>query len=137
MAAATMRAGIATVDGIGIHEVAKPAPGDHEILVKVATIGVDRADLGESKAKNDAPLTIPGLEWAGQVTEVGRAVTGVRIGDTVMCKGNGGYAEYAVTDAGHAIVFDPKEIDIKQAAALPLALLTCHDALVTQGRMTK
>ena len=137
MATLTMRAGIATADGIAIHDVPKPTPGEHEILVKVAAIGVDRADLGESKAKADAPVTIPGLEWSGQVEQIGRAVSGMRVGDTVMCKGTGGYAEYAVTDAGHAIVFDPKEIDIKQAAALPLALLTCHDALATQGKMTK
>src|SRR5437868_3414120 len=71
--ATTMRAGIASAEGIAIHDVPKPTPGEHEILVKVAAIGVDRADLGESKTKPDAPLTIPGLEWSGQVEQVGRA----------------------------------------------------------------
>ena len=136
MATPMMRAGIATAAGIGLHDVPRPVPGESEILVKVVAIGVDRADLGSSKAQEGAGLTIPGLEWSGQVTQVGAKVTTLKPGDWVMCNAQGGgYAEYAVTDAGRAIQFDPKEIDVQQAAVMPLALMTCHDALSTQGQL--
>lgn len=131
-----MRAGIATEGGIALHDMPRPTPTETEILVKVAAIGVDRADLGSSNAQPGAAPTIPGLEWAGEVVQVGRRVTTLKPGDWVMCSGQGGgYAEYAVTDAGRAWTFDPKEIEVDQAAALPLALLTCHDALKTQGEL--
>ena len=85
-----------------------------------------------------AAPAIPGLEWSGQVAAVGARVTGHKPGDWVMCNAQGGaYAEYAVADMGRAWGFDPKEIDAQQAAVLPLALLTCHDALVTQGGLRR
>lgn len=138
MATPVMRAGIATADGIAIHEMPRPTPGPEEILVKVAAIGVDRADLGAAKAAAGAAPSIPGLEWSGQVAQVGAKVTTHKPGDWVMCNAQGGgYAEYAVTDMGRAWSFDPKEIDPQQAAVLPLALLTCHDALVTNGGLRR
>ena len=136
MATPMMRAGIATDSGIALHDMPRPTPGPEDILVKVAAIGVDRADLGSSKAQAGAAPTIPGLDWAGEVVQVGARVTTLKAGDWVMCNGQGGgYAEYAVTDAGRAWTFDPKTLDVQQAAVLPLALLTCHDALKTQGQL--
>ncbi len=138
MAMTTMRAGIATAEGIALHEMPRPTPGPEEILVKVAAIGVDRADIAAAKSAPGAAPAIPGLEWSGQVAAVGARVTTHKPGDWVMCNAQGGaYAEYAVADMGRAWTFDPKEIDPQQAAVLPLALLTCHDALVTHGGLKK
>lgn len=138
MATPMMRAGIATAGGIAIHEMPRPSPGPEEILVKVAAIGVDRADIAASQVQPGAAPTIPGLEWSGQVAAVGARVTTHKPGDWVMCNAQGGsYAEYAVVDMGRAWGFDPKEIDVQQAAVLPLALLTCHNALVTQGDLRR
>jgi NADPH2:quinone reductase len=80
------------------------------------------------------PGTVPGLEWAGEVAEVGSEVEGVAVGDRVMCSGAGGYAEYAVTDHGRALPI-PDGLSFETAATLPLALKTMHDAIVTQGRL--
>ena len=53
-----------------------------------------------------------------------------------MCFGrNGGYAEYAVTEAGWVMPYNKSEIKLEQAAVLPLALLTAHDALRTRGSL--
>src|SRR5262249_25096810 len=81
--------------------------------------------------------TIVGLEWAGQIVGVGKDVKTLKPGQFVACRGLGAYAEYAVTDEQQALPFDPKVLDIKQAAALPLALMTAHDALKTRGQLEK
>ena len=52
-----------------------------------------------------------------------------------MCSGSGGYAEYAVCDAGRAMPIPDAKMSFERAAILPLALLTMHDAIVTNGRL--
>ncbi len=134
---ATMRAGIATAQGIAIHnDVQRPTPGAGQVQVRVIAAGLNRADLGSALATANSPFTIVGQEWAGEVTEVGQGVTNVKKGDAVMCFGrSGGYAEYAVTEAGWVMPYNPKEINIQQAAVLPLALLTANDALTARSSM--
>lgn len=134
MATATMRAGIATAEGIAIHkDIPRPVPVAGQVLVRVAAAGLNRADLGSAKANAQSPITIVGQEWAGEVVAVGAGVTNVKPGEAVMCFGrNGGYAEYAVTEAGWAMPYNKNEINLQQAAVLPLALITAHDALRTR-----
>ena len=133
----TMRAAIATAQGIAFHnDVPRPVPGDNEVLVKIAVAGVNRADLGAAKATASSPFTIVGQEWAGEVAEVGKNVKTIKKGETVMCFGRtGGYAEYAAVDAGWVMPFKTSEIKMEQAAVLPLALMTAHDALKTRGQL--
>src|SRR5207253_4702009 len=59
---------------------------------------------------------------------------GYKPGDRVMCSGTGGYAEYAVTDWGRVYPI-PSGMSFEQAATLPVALATMHNALVTAGRL--
>ena len=133
----TMRAAIATAEGVAFHDdVPRPVPGDNDVLVKVAVAGLNRADLGTAKTTAAAPFTILGQEWAGEVVEVGKNVKSVKKGETVMCFGrSGGYAEYAVADAGWVMPFKTSEIKMEQAGVLPLALMTAHDALKTRGAL--
>ena len=72
-----------------------------------------------------------GLEWAGEVVEPARRSKGFKPGDRVMCSGSGGYAEYAGRDYGRTLPM-PAGFSFEQAAALPVALHTLHNALVTQ-----
>ncbi|HYY84635.1 MAG TPA: zinc-binding dehydrogenase, partial [Beijerinckiaceae bacterium] len=80
--------------------------------------------------------TVPGLEWAGEVEEVGAEVTSFRAGDRVMCSGSGGYAEYAATDHGRASPV-PDGMSFETATTLPVALQTMHNAIVTNGRLQR
>lgn len=134
----TMRAGIATAEGVAFHkDIPRPTPGAGQILVRVGAAGLNRADLGNQRTK-EGPVKVVGQEWAGEVVELGAGVTNVKKGDSVMCFGrNGGYAEYAVTEAVWAWPYNPKQIKIEQAAVLPLTLLTAHDALTTRGNLQK
>ncbi len=128
----TMLAGVAAPDGLKVTEIARPNPGPGEILVKVAAAGLNRADLF---AATMSPARTPiGMEWAGEVVEIGADVRGFTVGNRVACSGAGGYAEYAVCNARRAIRISNK-LDLVEAATLPLVLMTAHNALSTVGAM--
>jgi NADPH2:quinone reductase len=113
-----MKAAAFGVDGLEIRDIAIPQPRSTQILVRVHYASLNRRDL--TRAKGDEG-TVPGLDWAGEVAEVGADVSEFRRGDRVMCMGSGGYAEYAVTEARQALPIPPG-LDERAPAALPLAL---------------
>ena len=102
-----------------------PAPG--EIRVRVRAAGVNRPDIVQRLGHYPAPpgaSDILGLEIAGEVDALGDGVTRWAVGDRVCALlGGGGYADYAVVDARHALPV-PEGLDIVQAAALPEAVFT-------------
>lgn len=136
-----MKAAIVTDQGVQLREVAAPVPKPDEVLVRVRAAGLNRADLavaaGHSHGAIGGPGTIVGLEFAGEIAGVGSAVRGLREGDRVMCSGAAGYAEYAVADWGRVSKIPDSNMGFVQAATLPVALQTMHDALVTNGRLAR
>jgi NADPH2:quinone reductase len=132
--AATMKAAVAGAKGLELREVPRPAPKPNEVLVRVRFAGLNRADVLRAGRAKPGEVAIPGMDWSGEAVEIGGEVKGIRPGDRVMCSGTGGYAEYAVTDWGRVLPI-PRDRTLEQAAALPVALLTMHDALVTNGRL--
>ena len=134
-----MKAAVLTGDGIEIRDVEKPKPAPSQVLVRVRAAGLNRADLlmasGHMHGSAGGPGTVLGLEFAGEVEAVGSEVKGVKPGDRVMCSGSGGYAEYAVADWGRVSPIPANNMSYEQAATLPIALQTMHDALVTNGRL--
>ncbi len=135
-----MRAMVVGDNGLELRYIQAPEPGRNEVLVRVRAAGLNRAELAMAAGHAHGALggkgTAIGLEWAGEVTGLGEGVTGLRKGDRVMCSGNGGYAEYAVTDAGRVNVIPDSNMGWEQAATLPIALQTMHDAVVTNGRLS-
>ena len=132
-----MKAAVATENGLEIRDIPQPKPKPFELLVKVKAAGLNRADLAAARGKGGHGATgaTVGLDWAGEVVEVGaEAKGGFKRGDRVMCAGAGGYAEYAVCDWGR-VVHIPDDMSFEHAATLPVALGTMHDALVTNGRL--
>lgn len=118
-----------------VRDVPAPEAGPGEILVRVRAVGVNRADLlqrrGFYPAPPGAPERIPGLEYAGEVERVGPGVEGWRPGDGVMgIIGGGAYAELVVVDAREALPV-PAGLAWEEAAAIPEAFITAHDALFT------
>jgi NADPH:quinone reductase-like Zn-dependent oxidoreductase len=134
-----MKGAVATESGLQIRDMPKPQAGPNQVLVEVRAAGLNRADLNAAKgsgvATRDSFGKPIGLEWAGVVAEVGAGVQDVRTGDRVMCSGSGGYAEYAVCDAGRAMPIPDDSMSFQSAAVLPLALLTMHDAIASNGRL--
>ena len=137
----TMRAAVVTAEGVRVQDVSRPTPGPEEVLVRVRAATLNRADLGVAAGgahgAMGGPGTILGLDFAGEVAAVGSAVKGVKPGDRVTASGAGGYAEYAVADMARVLPVPDRNMSWEQAATLPVALATMHDALVVNGRLAK
>ncbi|HEV2552106.1 MAG TPA: zinc-binding dehydrogenase [Stellaceae bacterium] len=133
-----MKAVVVGEAGVEVRDVPVPKPKPNEVLVRVRAAALNRADLGVAAGHRHGAIggagTVLGLEWSGEVVEVGAEVESVRRGDRVMCSGSGGYAEYAATDWGRALPM-PDGMNFEEAATLPVALQTMHDALVTNGHL--
>ena len=129
-----MMAAVVGEKGLELREVPQPKPKPNEVLVKVRYAGLNRADLMRTGRAKPGEVTIPGIEWSGEVAETGAEVKHVKPGDRVMCSGASGYAEYCVTDWGRVLPV-PKNFDFEKSATLMLALQTMHDAVITNGGM--
>lgn len=122
---------------LSLEDAPAPPLGADEVRVAVRAAGVNRADLlqclGHYPAPPGAPADIPGLEYAGEVIEVGDRVDTRAPGDRVMgLVGGGAYAEQVVAHARELIPI-PSGLDYAEAAAIPEAFVTAFDALYTQG----
>ena len=136
-----MRAAVITRPGgpevLEIRDVPRPLPREHEVLVRVHASALNRADViqreGRYPAPAGAPADIPGLEIAGEVVDVGRSVTAWTPGDRVFgIIGGGGNAEFAAIHEME-LARVPHGMSWEDAAAVPEAFITAHDALVTQA----
>src|SRR5262245_5841980 len=136
------RSMLALVGGSGpdwvMREVAVPAPGAGQVLVRVWAAGVNRADLGMlGGSYNPAGMVrggefTAGLELAGEVEGVGPGVDGVEAGDRVMAAALGSFAAFALVDHRHLMPV-PSSLAWTDAASLPVGLSTEHDALGQAG----
>jgi NADPH2:quinone reductase len=113
-----------------------PAPGDGEVLVKVAAAGVNRPDVMQRKGLYPPPKgapDIPGLEIAGEIVALGAGVTRWKTGDRVMgLVIGGGYAEYCLTHGSHAMPVSG--LSMVDAAAIPETFFTVwHNAFERGG----
>lgn len=137
--AGTMRAAVVTAEGVRVQEVPRPLPGAEEVLVRVRAATLNRADLAVAAGGSHGAMggvgTILGLDFAGEVAAIGSGVTGVKVGDRVTASGSGGYAEYAIADIGRVQKVPDRNLSWEEAATLPVALATMHDAIVTNGRL--
>jgi len=114
-------------------EIERPVPGPGQILIRVEAAGVNRPDIiqrqGHYPPPPGAPATL-GLEVAG-VVEIGAGRW--KAGDRVCALlGGGGYAQYAVCDARHALPI-PEGLDALQAAALPETVFTVFANVFEHG----
>jgi NADPH2:quinone reductase len=114
-----------------------PEPSRGEVRVRVRATAVNRADLlqrmGHYPAPADSPPDIPGLEIAGEVEALGAGVERLKVGDRVFgLVGGGGYAEAAVSHE-RALAKIPDGMSFEDAAAVPEAFITAHDAIVGQA----
>lgn len=122
-----------------VRELPASDPGPREVLVRVHAAGMNRADLGLRTGHFRAlpgagSADIAGLELAGEVMRCGAEVTLARPGDRVMAMCGGAHAEQVCVDE-RLLMPVPERMEWAEAACYPAALMTAHDALVTNGRL--
>lgn len=136
-----MRAAVVGENGVEVLDLPKPEPKPNEVLIRVRASSLNRADVGVAAGQQHGRVggvgSRIGLECAGEVEAVGSEVKGFKAGDRVMGAAPGGYAEYAVADAARVTRIPANNMTYEQAACLPVALQTLHNAIVTAGRFKR
>jgi NADPH2:quinone reductase len=136
-----MKAVVVTEEGVRVQNVETPKPKENEVLVKVFACGLNRADLvvadGGAHGASGGPGTIVGMEFSGEIIELGSNVRNYSIGDRVMCSGTSAWAEYAIADHGRVIKIPNNNMDYIKASTYPIALATMHNAIITAGNFAK
>lgn len=137
-----MKAIVITAPGgpevLSYQDVPDPVPGPDDLLVRVHTTALNRADLLQRAGGYPQPGAkpvhdIPGLEFAGEIMKFGGRVQGFNVGDRVMGLLPGeGYAEQVVTH--HRLAMKaPDSLSWHEAGATPEVYITAHDALQQCG----
>ena len=114
-------------EALVVADASMPTVGEHEVLIKVAAAGLNRADVLQRRGHYPPPPgapPYPGLEVSGVVEQVGTAVHEFKRGDAVcaLLQG-GGYAEYCSVHEGQVLPLPPG-VDVVAAASLPEVYFT-------------
>jgi NADPH:quinone reductase-like Zn-dependent oxidoreductase len=132
-------------DVLEFADVEKPAPGDNEVLVKVAAAAVNPLDwhfvrgtpyfLRLMSGLGAPDVTSLGVDFAGTVEAVGRNVKRFKPGDEVFGGGDGAFAEYIAVSEDGALAMKPADVSFEQAASVPIAGLTALQAIRDIGKL--
>jgi len=135
MTAIAIEGGKGPAQALKAVQIPRPEPKDGQILIRVRAAGINRPDIIQRMGFYPPPPGSPetmGLEVAGEVvTGAGRWKAGDRV---CALLGGGGYAEYAVCDARHALPI-PEGLDFVQAAALPETVFTVFANVFEHGAL--
>lgn len=140
MRAITIRGGKGGADALEVQSVPVPELKPGHVLIRVRAAGVNRPDLLQRAGRYPPPpgaSEILGLEVAGEIAGVGEGVGRWREGDRVTALlAGGGYAEYVLVDARHALPV-PANLDFIHAAALPETVFTVWANVFEGGRLQR
>lgn len=124
--------------------IQRPVPGAGQVLVRIAASGVNPLDgkirSGQAAHARQPLPAVLGMDLAGTIEASGGDVSDWLPGDEVyaMATGIGGaqgsLAEYAVVDA-RLLARKPANLSMREAAGLPLVLITAWEGLVDRARV--
>ena len=138
MTAVAIRGDTGPAEALHAVEAPTPSPKPGEILIRVQAAGVNRPDILQRKGQYPPPpgaSAILGLEVAGEVVALGEGARRWQVGDAVCALlAGGGYAQYAVVDARHALPL-PKGLSVLEAAALPETVFTVFTNVYERGHL--
>jgi NADPH:quinone reductase len=109
----------------------------NDVLVRVRAAGLNRADLLQARGLYPPPAGYapdrPGLEFSGEIVATGPAVSGVRPGDRVFGITSGESQAELLTIDQSLVSVVPTQMGLTEAAAIPEAFVTAHDASIIQA----
>jgi len=127
-------------DVLRVGDVSRPSLGAGEVRIRVAAVGVNRADLLQRRGLYPPPpgaSEVLGLECAGTITGIGAGVTGFEPGQRVMALlSGGGYAEEAVVPAV-CVMHTPDGLTDEEAAGVPEVFITAFLNLFLIGGLDR
>ena len=135
-------------DVLKLKDVAKPAPKDDEVLIKVYAVSLNDWDVGLLEGDfinrmlngfRKPKIKILGSDVAGKIEDVGKSVKKFHIGDHVYgdLSGRwGGFAEY-VCATEDALAIKPAAMTFEEAAAIPQAAMLAVQGLIDKGNIQK
>lgn len=126
-----------------VSEIEKPTAKVGQVLVKIAASSVNTVDTKIRNMGSKLPLSpdlpaILGMDFAGTIEAVGEGVNRYAVGDEVYgCAGGladlpGSLAEYIAADT-NLLAHKPKNLSMREAAALPLVAITAYEGLIRAG----
>jgi NADPH:quinone reductase-like Zn-dependent oxidoreductase len=134
-----------TPDVLKLEQIAKPAPADDRVLVKVHAASVNPLDWHYMQGKpyimraaagvGKPDSILMGADFAGTVESVGKNVTRFKPGDEVFGDRDGAFGEYVSVRENGAMALKPSNMSMAQAAAVPIAGLTALQALRDKGKV--
>ena len=130
-----------------------PTPAAGEVVIKVGAASLNYHDVFTRNGMPGIQVPMPmimGIDFAGEIAEVGAGVTGWKVGDRVMVDPvdrvnnngllgemrHGGLAEYCAVPAHHLVAL-PEDVSYESAACLPVAYGTALRMMVTIGKVRK
>jgi NADPH:quinone reductase-like Zn-dependent oxidoreductase len=111
-----------------------PDPGSKQLLVRVRAAGLNRGEFLKGGLHKPGAVKAVGTEAAGEVVRAGADVKNFAVGDRVMGRMAGAFAEYALVDETEAMAM-PACLSWEEAASIPLTFHVVYDMLVLQGKL--
>ena len=120
---------------IELREIEVPKPAADQILIRVRAAGLNRGEfiLGHGLHQSGSAKQI-GMEAAGEVVACGDQIAEFKVGDRVMGRCPGAFAEFALIP-GREVLLMPPSLTWEQAAAVPLTSMVVFDMLAVQGQL--
>jgi NADPH:quinone reductase-like Zn-dependent oxidoreductase len=130
---------IRTVDNamsLELRDLPVPQPGPGQVAIRIRAAALNRGEFVAGHGLHTSSTARPaGFEAAGEVTAVGAGVTRWKVGDRVMGRCDGAFAEHGCMAADEAFPA-PQRLTWEQAAATTVVYLTVYEALMAHGRLT-
>ena len=131
-AATTMQAAVFKGGKLTLENRDVPEPAANEVRIKVRAAGINPIDYSPMGAREG---NIPGFDVSGTIDAVGSGVTTFKVGDAVIARGRGAYAQYAVAPLA-TVSAKPAKLSFDEAAGLPIVAETAYRALTEVANLS-